>query len=375
MPTYSFLPFLQNIPVGTRILTGTLVLFSLLHQVLSHLDANSAALVSAYDGSPETKSGDAYGIVTASPYLVLVPGKSFWFPWTFLTAGWVETNIIQFVISVVALPAAAKYLERVWGPRELIRFCIIVIVASNIIAFGLCWIEYIVIGHPEIFLYGPPIQGQTALQTGFLVAFTQLIPEHQVQIFGKLRIRVKNLPGIYLLVSNVLTIVLGQNPYIIIQFGFFVSWVYLRFFKLSENGEFRGDRSETFAFVNWFPPLVRGPLGKVANLVFALAVRFKVVESWDSTVSASSGAAYQMLPGPGGARAEAERRRALALRALDARLASAPTTSAAAQAAAVPLPEDGEASAVDPVVAESIGAAEIKSEPKAFKEGGPAAKE
>ena len=58
----------------------------------------------------------------------------------------------QFVISVVALPAAAKYLERVWGPRELIRFCIIVIVASNIIAFGLSWIEYIVIGHPEIFL-------------------------------------------------------------------------------------------------------------------------------------------------------------------------------------------------------------------------------
>ncbi|KAJ9093568.1 hypothetical protein QFC19_008295 [Naganishia cerealis] len=119
----------------------------------------------------------------------------------------------------------------------------------------------------------------------------------------------------------------------------------------------------------------RTPLGKVANLVFALAVRFKIVESWDSTVSASSGAAYQMLPAPGGARAEAERRRALALRALDARLASAPTSSAAAQAAAIPLPTDADTSAVDPVVADSIGAAEIKSEPKAFKEGGAAAKE
>jgi hypothetical protein len=32
-----------------------------------------------------------------------------------------------------------------------------------------------------------------ALQTGFLVAFTQLIPEHQVQLFGglaKLRVKV-----------------------------------------------------------------------------------------------------------------------------------------------------------------------------------------
>jgi hypothetical protein len=43
----------------------------------------------------------------------------------------------------------------------------------------------------------------------------------------------------------------------LIQFGFFVSWVYLRFFKLSEDGLSRGDRSETFAFQYWFPPPVR----------------------------------------------------------------------------------------------------------------------
>lgn len=61
-------------------------------------------------------------------------------------------NLLQFIISVIALPAAARYLERVWGPRELIRFSIIVIVASNIIAFGLSWIEFIVLGHPEVFL-------------------------------------------------------------------------------------------------------------------------------------------------------------------------------------------------------------------------------
>jgi hypothetical protein len=33
--------------------------------------------------------------------------------------------------------------------------------------------------------------GQTALQTAVLVAFTQLIPEHQVQFFGALSVRVK----------------------------------------------------------------------------------------------------------------------------------------------------------------------------------------
>ncbi len=61
-----------------------------------------------------------------------------------------------------------------------------------------------------------------------------------------------------------LTIFLGPSPYILIQFGFFVAWAYLRFFKLSENGDFRGDRSETFAFANWFPPFIRC-VGRVAD--------------------------------------------------------------------------------------------------------------
>jgi hypothetical protein len=33
--------------------------------------------------------------------------------------------------------------------------------------------------------------GQMAVQVGILVAFTQLIPEHQVQLFGVFRARVK----------------------------------------------------------------------------------------------------------------------------------------------------------------------------------------
>lgn len=42
--------------------------------------------------------------------------------------------------------------------------------------------------------FGQSYHGMMALQTGFLVAFTQLIPEHQVQLFGglaKLRVKVR----------------------------------------------------------------------------------------------------------------------------------------------------------------------------------------
>jgi hypothetical protein len=39
--------------------------------------------------------------------------------------------------------------------------------------------------------FGMIYRGQSALQCGILVAFTQLIPEHQVQLFGALKMRVK----------------------------------------------------------------------------------------------------------------------------------------------------------------------------------------
>jgi hypothetical protein len=39
--------------------------------------------------------------------------------------------------------------------------------------------------------YGLPYHGLSGLQVGFLVAFTQLIPEHQVQLLGLLKLRVK----------------------------------------------------------------------------------------------------------------------------------------------------------------------------------------
>jgi hypothetical protein len=65
----------------------------------------------------------------------------------------------------------------------------------------------------------------------------------------------------FLTLSTIMTILGFQCPYIIIQFGWFVSWIYLRFYKknVSEiNGVVTyGDRSETFSLISWFPPLVQ----------------------------------------------------------------------------------------------------------------------
>ncbi|AAW43349.1 hypothetical protein CNBD0330 [Cryptococcus deneoformans B-3501A] len=358
MPSITLLPFLHAVPPATRALTAALLLPTAAALLLTHLGTPPAAL----------------------PWLLLVPAHSWKYPWVLLTAAFVELGLINALVSAVALPLACRYLERVWGARELLRFCCITVVGSNLIAFGFSWIVWLLFGSEDA-LYGLPYHGMTGLQVGFLVAFTQLIPEHQVQLLGKIKLRVKSLPGIHLLISNVLVILLGPSPFMLIQFGFFVAWVYLRFFKPSpDGGLFRGDRSETFAFQYWFPPVVRPYISVVANHVYTLATRIHLVQAWDAPAGE-----YSLLPGPGsaasasgmgsgvgglggGARAEAERRRALALKALDARLASTPSPAPAP----APVPAAVPAENASGLGAGSAAAKDIPAPPAASVEPTPA---
>ncbi|KAG8740530.1 hypothetical protein FRC10_004180 [Ceratobasidium sp. 414] len=278
----------------------------------------------------------------------------------------VETRVIELILSLLVVPPSLRYLERLWGSIETAKFIFVTVVASNVIAVGLSWIEYIVLGNAELFLFGMVYRGQSALQTGILVAFTQLIPEHQIQVFGVLKIRVKSLPMAYVTFSNIMCIIGYQAPFILIQFGWLVSWVWLRFYKRTVlEGSLggvttHGDRSETFAFVSWFPPFAQyvpisihfatseappllfytsKPVSILSNFVYNNAVRFKLVHPSGS--SGPEGNDLEMgnggyAPLPGGARAEAERRRAMALKALDQRMAAASSSQPAPQPASSP---------------------------------------
>ncbi|KAF9074805.1 eukaryotic integral membrane protein-domain-containing protein [Rhodocollybia butyracea] len=253
------------------------------------------------------------------PYLVLVPGSSLFYPWTFITSALVETSLWELAITLITIPPALRYLERLWGSIETLKFIVATVGVSNIIAFGFNWIEFVGTSNADMFLYGMYYHGQMSLQIGVLVAFTQLIPEHQVQFLGFLKMRVKSLPMTYLTISTVMTIIGFQCPWIIIQFGWFVSWVYLRFYKKNTadtvgGGDSYGDRSETFSLVSWFPPFTHVVLGPGGNLVYKWANTLHLIPSHGGDIEGG----YNTIPGS--ARAEAERRRAMALQALDQRL-------------------------------------------------------
>lgn len=72
----------------------------------------------------------------------------------------------------------------------------------------------------------------------------------------------QTLPMAYVTFSTVMCLVGFQCPFIVIQFGWLVSYLWLRFYKKNSGevlsgGPAYGDRSETFAFVSWFPPFIQ----------------------------------------------------------------------------------------------------------------------
>lgn len=315
------IPFFSELPPATRGLTGAIVAFSVFLFLLRITTSGVHPIAWHKDDS-----------AVDFPWLVLVPGASFWYPWTLLTSSFCETSWLELILTLVSIPLMGRYFEDLWGGIELLKFAAVVLVGSNIIAWFLAIVQFVVL-RTEWILYDTQYHGMTALQTGLLVGFTQMIPEHRVQLFnGRLVFQVKSLPMAYVTISTVLCLVGLVSPWILIQFGWLISWVYLRFFKYNDAGGFRGDRSETFAFVNWFPPFLHKPIGIASNTAHGIFTRLHIIQPWDYT-DLESGPAVHTPFTPGPPRAEAERRRAMALKALDQKMASNPSAAGSSRGA------------------------------------------
>ncbi|KAK0555316.1 hypothetical protein OC846_001744 [Tilletia horrida] len=305
------LSLVSSIPPATRALTGALLAFSSFIAVLRWFGTDEKLHFVTFSRADSALK---------FPWLVIVPGQSFWYPWTLLTAAFCETSLIEFLVSAISLPLAGAYLERIWGSRELLRFTAITIVLSNVVAWFLAVLIFVVF-RSEFAVFGLQYHGLEALQVGFLVALTQLIPEHAVQLFrGAISIQVKKLPMLYVGFSNVMCLLGYTSPFILIQLGWLVAWAYLRFFKIGESG-IRGDRSETFSFT----PVV----SRISSFLHGIFVRLRVIKPWtyqpgDLEVGLGGPASANSYASPqqsSASRAEAERRRAMALKALDQRMA------------------------------------------------------
>ncbi|CRG87769.1 hypothetical protein PISL3812_04790 [Talaromyces islandicus] len=348
-----------NIPPATRILLISQLALSFLYNV---------ARWRQLDVSPNATSSQKSPIV---PYLTLVPSMFYYYPWSLVTATFVEQNIFTVILNGATLFYAGKYLERAWGSREFGKFILAVALIPNILVIPIYLIWAALTGSSlrGYALWISPddcdtscampaddpvvrsltqICGGVALQGSFLVAFKQLVPEHTVTILkGIIKMRVKHFPAIFLLANTISGVLFGTDTAAVLSWlGLLTSWTYLRFYKhqpdltgTSTDGlGLKGDASETFTFASFFPDAVQPPIAFVADQIYALLVALKVITPFSAEDIASSnehaiargqaGLPSLLNNSGGGARGmakreEAERRRALALRALDQRLQAA----------------------------------------------------
>lgn len=104
---------------------------------------------------PDVNLGDAgSGNFFTTPrfavsYLVLIPTRSIFFPWTVLTAAFTENNIVSIIICGLVIWFGGRYLERAWGSKELAKFLLVVIVIPNVFAFCVYSLWFFFAGEPE----------------------------------------------------------------------------------------------------------------------------------------------------------------------------------------------------------------------------------
>ncbi|KAK0706528.1 eukaryotic integral membrane protein-domain-containing protein [Lasiosphaeria miniovina] len=320
-----------NIPPVTRILLVVLTLQSVLSAAIRYRQWSAHTEV-------------------VLPYLNLVPQLSLVYPWTFLTTTLVESNVFTLTIAYLTLYHGGRYLERAWSSREFAKFLLIAALIPNTLCFGTMIIFFAFTRNERWTLM--TIAGTIPLQISFLVAFSQLVPAHTVTLFrGILSMRVPRFPLVYIGLVTLLCLspMLTSASFFLSVYGLLTSWTYLRFYKpvfpdldTSQSSSLRGDASDTFAFAEFFPGPVRPFVESLSAQVFGVLVAMRLCAPFSAAdISAARGetSSSSFVPRgvPGSARAEAERRRALALKALDQRLHAA-TASSASRAQSAPPP-------------------------------------
>ena len=280
------------------------------------------------------------------PYLALVPSRVFYYPWTLITTTFVEQNLIGLLISLATILFGGRYFERAWGSKGFAMTVLVTSLIPNVAIVPTYYIWGAIMGNST--RASTACTGGITLQAAFLVAFKQLVPEHTVSIYkGVLKIRVKHFPAIFLLVNTLSGLILGTDTALIFAWlGFMTTWIYLRFYKKQPDltgtqTSMKGDASETFSFATFFPNAMQPPVAAVCDRVFDLMCTLKLCTPFsDEAIELSNQQAASRgdagLPtfvrqsrGKMGMskREEAERRRALALRALDQRLNNAGPSS------------------------------------------------
>lgn len=266
---------------------------------------------------------------TTVDYLAVVPGKLLppnFHVWSLVTHSFIESRFIFLMADWCVVLLYSKLIEPLWGVQECVQFYLVI---TSLVAIATSFYYYIVFVFTfnEKAIFDVRINGLGGLLGGFVVAIKQIMPDTVILDASFIRLKQDHFPGLLILLSILLYVVgLTSLTYVIMLiFGMFIGWIYLRFFQRHKNGTC-GDSSSTFVFASFFPGQIQPFVAIIANTIFNILVQIKICKKppvrYNVSATGSQSQITITLPlvNAGIENSDAERRRQKALKALKERL-------------------------------------------------------
>ncbi|CAF3148066.1 unnamed protein product [Rotaria socialis] len=254
--------------------------------------------------------------------LAVIPGRimppNFWI-WTFVTHSFIELHIWHTIIDVIVVFLYSKMIEPLWGTKELLKFYFIVTIPNALFA-TFTYILFYGFTFNEEYLFERPIYGLAPFIGAYSVVIKQIMPDTIIATTPLFKLKQDHVPLLMVILSTILWLVHAVPIHflIMLSFGIIISWTYLRFFQIHQNGT-KGDMSSSFSLANFFPPPLSPIVSVLANTIFEIFVKMKLCKPFIKKYNVASSSSITINI-PGADVADTDRRRQKALKALNDRM-------------------------------------------------------
>lgn len=211
----------MKVPKVTSILLVVLVSLTMLNFILKYYTYFVLIVLSSKHSASEVNSiAQETGEVPHPhelfvPLLTFIPSRSpvFLRPWVLITSSFIEENFVGLTMSFMLFFYLGKYLENMWGSKELTKFVFANVIVANVTLYFYYVLKSFVISEQTMEV-PPVVISAMAVNMGLFVAIKQRISNHYFIFFkGNLRVKVTFLPFI-LLVLCFLLLLISEEFYI-----------------------------------------------------------------------------------------------------------------------------------------------------------------
>lgn len=154
------------------------------------------------------------------------------YPWNIITSSFITSSFLDLAVAIAVLLGAAQAAEPVYGPTEFLKLITVAAIACGCTSFILqyAWFFF----HLSAVALFSEHGGFYGVQGALFVAIKHVMPGQDVTIFPGIAVPTRYLPGIYMVVLTLLSLISGDLTALrFAVVGTFSGWLYLRFFKPS----------------------------------------------------------------------------------------------------------------------------------------------